>query len=109
MVHELPATALATLAAAPPPLLLDVREPWEIALASLRLDGLETRAIPMGELVGRLGELDPARPVVCLCHHGARSRQVAHFLDGQGFASVYNLSGGIDAWSTAVDPAVPRY
>ncbi|HEX7441134.1 MAG TPA: rhodanese-like domain-containing protein, partial [Caldimonas sp.] len=46
---------------------------------------------------------------VCICHHGARSAQVVAFLERQGFESVYNLAGGIDAWSLQVDPEVPRY
>lgn len=109
-MQELPPTELAALLQrGAAPLLLDVREPWEVALAAIRLDGLERRDIPMGQIVQRLGELDPQRPVVCLCHHGARSAQVAHFLSSRGFAEVWNLSGGIDAWSEQVDPGVPRY
>ncbi|MFM9916891.1 MAG: rhodanese-like domain-containing protein [Rhizobacter sp.] len=92
------------------PLLLDVREAWEFELAALHADGLTTLNVPMSEIVQRIGELDPARPTVCLCHHGVRSAQVAAFLEQrQGFASVTNFTGGIDAWSTAVDASVPRY
>jgi len=91
------------------PLLLDVREPWEVALASIRRDGVRTLHIPMNQLPGRLAELDPAQPVVCICHHGMRSAQVVAFLERQGFESAYNLAGGIDAWSTQIDPGVPRY
>ncbi|MDO9315586.1 MAG: rhodanese-like domain-containing protein [Burkholderiaceae bacterium] len=92
------------------PLLLDVREAWEFELASLRAEGLTTLSLPMSEIVQRLGELDPARSTVCLCHHGVRSAQVAAFLEQrQGFASVANFTGGIDAWSTEVDASVPRY
>jgi len=92
------------------PLLLDVREPWEFELASLRADGLVTVNLPMSEIVQRIGELDPAQPTVCLCHHGVRSAQVAAFLEQrQGFTSVTNFTGGIDAWSVEVDPGVPRY
>ena len=90
-------------------LLLDVREPWEVALAAIRIDGLRTLSIPMQEIPGRLAELDAAQPVVCICHHGARSAQVVAFLERQGFDAAYNLAGGIDAWSLHVDPAVPRY
>lgn len=93
----------------PAPLLLDVREPWEFALAAIRIEGLETRSMPMGGIPGRLAELDPAQPVVCICHHGVRSAQVVAFLEHQGFETVYNLAGGIDAWSRQVDPSVPRY
>ncbi len=91
------------------PLLLDVREPWEVALASIRLDGAPTQNLPMGQIPQRLGELDPAQPILCICHHGMRSAQVVAFLERAGFESVYNLAGGIDAWSAQVDPSVPRY
>jgi rhodanese-related sulfurtransferase len=91
------------------PLLLDVREDWEVAVAAIRIDGVAARHIPMGQIPERLAELDPAQAVVCICHHGMRSAQVAHFLERQGFATVYNLAGGIDAWSEQVDGSVPRY
>ena len=92
------------------PLLLDVREAWEFELAALRAEGLVTLNLPMSEIVDRVNELDPSRPIVCLCHHGVRSAQVAGFLEQRhGFASVTNFSGGIDAWSVQVDPSVPRY
>lgn len=89
--------------------LLDVREPWEFALASIRIEGLRTLHIPMNEIPGRLDELDASQPVVCICHHGMRSAQVVAFLERQGFDAAYNLAGGIDAWSEQVDAAVPRY
>jgi rhodanese-related sulfurtransferase len=89
--------------------LLDVRETWEFEIAALHLDPWRTLHLPMNELPGRLSELDPAQPIVCLCHHGMRSAQVVAFLERQGFGDVYNLAGGIDAWSTQIDPAVPRY
>ncbi|HWH83598.1 MAG TPA: rhodanese-like domain-containing protein [Burkholderiaceae bacterium] len=95
--------------AAPAPLLLDVREPWEFALAAIRIDGMRTLSMPMMSVPDRLAELDPLLPVVCICHHGARSAQVVAFLERQGFEAVYNLAGGVDAWSTEIDAAVPRY
>lgn len=91
------------------PLVLDVREPWELRVASVSADGFELATIPMGELPARLDELDPSRPVACLCHHGMRSLHVAAFLVQRGFACVANISGGIDAWSQERDPGVPRY
>ena len=94
---------------APAPLLLDVRERWEFELAAIRVDGVRTLHVPMGEVPARLGEIDAAQPVVCICHHGARSAQVVAFLERQGYPNVYNLAGGIDAWSLQVDPDVPRY
>jgi rhodanese-related sulfurtransferase len=92
-----------------PMLLLDVREPWEFALAAIRVDGCETRNLPMQSIPARLAELDPSQPMLCICHHGMRSAQVVAFLERQGFESVYNLAGGIDAWSAQVDATVPRY
>jgi rhodanese-related sulfurtransferase len=89
--------------------LLDVREPWEVAVAALQLDGAPGCHIPLSQIPERLSELDPSQSIVCICHHGVRSRQVVAFLERQGFESVYNLAGGIDAWSALVDPTVPRY
>jgi adenylyltransferase/sulfurtransferase len=83
---------------------LDVREPWEYGLA--RIPGAVL--IPLGELAGRLGELDPARPVAAYCHHGSRSLHALHLLNGAGFADIAHLAGGIDAYSR-LDPSVPRY
>ena len=91
------------------PVLLDVREPWEFALAAIHIEGLRTLLMPMGEIAGRLDEFDPQQPVVCICHHGMRSAQVVAFLERQGFEAAYNLDGGIDAWSDQVDAGVPRY
>ena len=95
----------AWLGQADAPVVLDVREPWEVATASLP----GSLAIPMREIPGRLAELPTQRPIVCLCHHGMRSAQVGMFLERQGFDSVINLTGGIDAWSHDVDPSVPTY
>ena len=88
---------------------LDVREPAELAVASVQADGSTLLTIPMGEIPARLGELDPDQPIACLCHHGARSMRVAQFLIQNGFAHVANISGGIDAWSQQRDPTIPRY
>ena len=68
-----------------------------------------SRHIPLASIPDMLDGLDPAQPIVCFCHHGVRSLQVVAFLERQGFESVYNLAGGIDAWSLQVDPRVPRY
>jgi rhodanese-related sulfurtransferase len=91
------------------PVVLDVRELHELQRASVKPEGFELVHIPMGVIPPRLNELDPARPVACLCHHGARSMQVAAFLENRGFAHVANITGGINAWSSQVDPRVPRY
>lgn len=107
---ELPVTELPALCRSDePPLLLDVREPWEVALAPLAVEGAAVLAIPMQQLPARLAELPPGRPVVCVCHHGVRSRHVAAWLERSGRDEVYNLAGGVDAWSREIDPAVPRY
>jgi rhodanese-related sulfurtransferase len=86
-----------------------VREQPELRAASVRPQGFELVTIPMNELPGRLAELDPGKPVACLCHHGARSMRVAMFLAHNGFGTVANIAGGIDAWSQERDPSVPRY
>lgn len=91
------------------PVVLDVREPWEVETASVQADGFELKIIAMGEITVRLGELTQDRPIACLCHHGMRSMNVAAFLEQHGFEHLANISGGIDAWSAEVDPAVPRY
>jgi rhodanese-related sulfurtransferase len=91
------------------PMVLDVRDPHELHIASVKADGFDLITIPMGVITVRLNELDPARPVACLCHHGGRSMQVASFLASRGFARVANIAGGINAWSAEVDPTVPRY
>lgn len=95
--------------AQPQTLLLDVREPWEVQLARIELPGAASLAVPMGELPQRLEGLSRSQPIVCICHHGARSAQVVAFLQRQGYPQVYNLAGGVDAWSAQVDPTVPRY
>ncbi len=94
------------LASGKPPLLLDVREPWEAATASIPGSVL----MPMGSVPGRaFQELDEDQPIAVLCHHGARSLSVANWLRQQGFEQAQSVAGGIDAWSIAIDPAVPRY
>lgn len=91
------------------PLVLDVREPWELQTASVKPDGFELMAMPMRSVPARFAELDRHRPIACLCHHGARSAQVVHFLTNQGFDQVVNIHGGINAWSHERDPGVPLY
>ena len=91
------------------PVLLDVREDWELETARLTLPGARLLHIPMGQLPQRLAELDPAQTILALCHHGMRSLQCVAFLQRQGHAHVYNVHGGIDVWSTQVDASVPRY
>jgi len=87
------------------PVLLDVREEWEFHAG--HIDG--SVPMPMNTIPDRLAELDRQQPIVCICHHGARSMQVALFLEHNGFTEMKNLTGGVHAWSQQVDSAVPMY
>ncbi len=86
-------------------LLLDVREDDELATASVGF----AKHVPMATVPERLGELPKDGDIVVMCHGGSRSGRVARYLRENGFRSVANLAGGIDAWSREVDPAVPIY
>ena len=90
------------------PVLLDVREGWELQTASAKPEALDLLHMPMQTIPARLHELDKTRPIACLCHHGGRSMQVASFLLQHGF-EVVNVAGGIHAWSAQVDPSIPVY
>ena len=85
--------------------LLDVREPDEVTTASIAW----ARTIPMGDVPQRLDELPHDKPIAVLCHGGGRSGRVTTFLNQNGFPNAVNVAGGIDAWSTSIDPDVPRY
>ncbi len=85
--------------------LIDVREPFEYEIA--RIHG--AKLIPLGEITERLDELSGKQPIVVHCHSGKRSEQAARLLQQRGFANVFNLEGGIDAWSDQVDPGVAKY
>lgn len=85
--------------------LVDVRESWEYDIAQIA----GSRLIPLGELEERLRELPHEGILVVQCHSGVRSEEGARLLQQAGFANVYNLEGGIEAWSKEVDPTVPRY
>ena len=87
------------------PLLLDVRENWEFETCHIA----GSTQIPMHLIPLRAGELPDEREIVCICHHGARSMQVASFLERNGFENVTNLTGGIHAWAVQVDPSMPKY
>jgi rhodanese-related sulfurtransferase len=88
-----------------PPVLLDVREPWEHDIC--RIEGAQLT--PLQQVPQAAAALDPQRPVVCICHHGTRSAHAAMFLQRQGIDPVFNLAGGIDAWARLVDRAMPTY
>lgn len=94
-------------AASPPPLLLDVREPWEFAIC--KLPGAEL--LPMGRIPDAVQRrsLPVDRDLVVICHHGIRSRQVAMFLERLGYDKVINLRGGMDAWARELDPEMATY
>jgi rhodanese-related sulfurtransferase len=84
--------------------LLDVREAWELGVASVP----NVIHIPMGEIANRIGELDPGKETVVLCRSGRRSLEVAKYLQQNGFRAA-NLAGGILAWSRDVDATIPTY
>jgi rhodanese-related sulfurtransferase len=86
-------------------LLVDVREPWEFEVC--RISG--AKLIPMGSIPANLQILDTDDEVVCYCHHGVRSLDVAVWLRGQGVERVKSLAGGIERWSLEIDPQIPRY
>ncbi len=86
-------------------IVVDVREPWEIAIASVP----GTLNIAMNSMPAHIGELPQDKEIAVLCHHGNRSRRVAEFLERSGFEKVYNIAGGIAAWSHSIDPTIPQY
>lgn len=100
-----PTEYLARVKEGKPPLLLDVREPWERDIANVP----GTYHIPMGEIPDRISELDPGAEIVVLCRSGGRSGRVTEFLQQNGFQAVWNLKGGILAWSDELDPSIPKY
>jgi rhodanese-related sulfurtransferase len=87
------------------PVLLDVREPREHQTCLIQGSML----MPMNTVPSRLPELDADAPIVCICHHGARSMQVANFLEHNGFTNMVNLTGGIHAWAQQIDQSMPTY
>jgi rhodanese-related sulfurtransferase len=87
------------------PVILDVREPWETQVCALP----GSVHIPMGQIPMRARELPADAEIVVLCHHGVRSQRVAYFLQSLGFDRLFNLAGGIDAWSKDVDPTMAKY
>jgi rhodanese-related sulfurtransferase len=100
-------------AAATTPVVLDVREPWEVQTASVTPDAFTLVHVPMQSIPARLEELKRTysadQPMACLCHHGMRSQQVASYLAQHGFTEVVNLQGGIAAWAQQLDASVPQY
>ena len=116
MIDQLSPTHFAAWRDTAPPLLpivLDVRELWELETASVKPDGFALLHIPMQSIPARLAELKQAHgahhPIACLCHHGIRSLQVANYLAQNGFTNLVNLQGGIAAWSQQLDTSVAQY
>jgi len=106
MAKELtPVQFVARAQSAPAPLLVDVREEWELAIARLE----QALHIPMNDIPDRMQELDRDREIVVMCRSGMRSGQVARYLEQHGFERVWNLAGGILAWSEQIDPSLTLY
>lgn len=87
------------------PLLLDVRQPWEVDICKIE----NSVFIPMSQVPGQLDELDSDRETVVICHHGIRSRSVGRYLEHAGFSNIINLSGGVDQWAKTVDTQMATY
>lgn len=88
-----------------PPVLVDVREPWEFQICRIE----NSKHIPMSNIMRALNEFDPAQELVLICHHGVRSQRVGAYLTQAGFRNLINLDGGINAWAREVDPQMPTY
>ncbi len=103
---DITATELAELLKSDsPPRLIDVREPHELEISRLE----QAELIPLGQLAGRLSELDSAEEIVMMCKGGTRSARGLELLLGAGFRKLKNLKGGINAWVDEVDPSMPHY
>lgn len=84
--------------------ILDVREPFEFQIAQIG-----GHLIPRNHLLKRMSELNTAQEIVVQCKSGGRSQRAAEFLAKNGFKKLHNLAGGILAWSSEIDPKVPKY
>jgi len=107
-VSEISATELAAWladASRQPPLLLDVREGWEVATAAIA----GSRHMPMNLIPLQMSELPDDVTIVTVCHHGVRSYHAGLFLANAGFEPVLSLKGGVDAWASEVDPTMAHY
>jgi sulfur-carrier protein adenylyltransferase/sulfurtransferase len=100
-----PAALASRLERGEAPLLLDVREPYEWAIARLP----KARLVPLNSLPDVLDTLNPREEIVVYCHHGLRSAAAVEWLREQGFSLTRNLVGGIDRWTSDVDPSMRRY
>lgn len=86
-------------------MLIDVREPWEFDICKIA----GAKLIPMSNVPANLQSLDSDDEIICYCHRGIRSLDVAVWLRGQGVEKVKSLAGGIERWSLEIDPNVARY
>lgn len=102
---EINVTEAARLAKQPGNVLLDVREPYELAICQIA----GSLQIPMGNIPGRLAEIPRDQRILVLCHHGARSMRVTEWLRANGYANASNIAGGIEAWAENIDPSLARY
>jgi len=106
MIEEISATDLKALLDSGDVQLIDVRQPDEFAFA--KIEG--AKLIPLGDIVKRMGELDPNREAIIQCKMGGRSAKAIEVLQQSGYTGkLRNLKGGITAWSNEVDPKVPKY
>ena len=106
MVNEISVEELkARLDAGETPLVIDVREGWELDISKVDF----ARHMPMAMFPTRLNELDPETPIIVMCRSGGRSMQIATLLAARGFRSVSNLTGGILAWGERIDPSLRPY
>ena len=87
------------------PYLLDVREPHEFEYCHIA----GSRLLPMKSIPSRLNEIPKGQTIITICHHGIRSQQVTQFLSQNGFSDIFNLDGGVHAWASNVDDAMPTY
>ena len=103
---EMSVAELASLRQAGTPYaVLDVREPWETALCLIP----DSLTIPLGSLPSQLDRVPSEQPLVVVCHHGGRSMQAVMWLRSRGYENAINLSGGIHAWSSQIDPTMATY
>lgn len=89
----------------PQPFLLDVREPWEYK--KCHIPG--AKLIPMHLISDNILQLNQQKQIICICHHGVRSMQIATFLESKGFVNIMNLVGGVHAWAIEIDQTMPQY
>lgn len=105
LVQEISPSELAKRTTLNEEIIVDVREPWEVKLASLP----NALCIPMHQVPEQLDQIDRNKTIYVICHHGGRSLQVAQYLVRHGYEQVFNVNGGIHAWSTDVDSRIATY